>query len=55
MSKRIILNKFLTFFNHKERTIRIDDYPSGIRPVLDDLTPFLRFLMNLKKDNCIFI
>ncbi|HNW05508.1 MAG TPA: DUF2334 domain-containing protein [archaeon] len=54
MSKRIILNKFLTFFNHKERTIRIDDYPSGIRPVLDDLTPFFKIFDEFEKRQLYF-
>lgn len=54
MSKRIILNKLLTIFNQKKIIIRIDDYPSGIRPILKDQSPLFRILDEFEKREIYF-
>jgi peptidoglycan/xylan/chitin deacetylase (PgdA/CDA1 family) len=54
MSKRIILNKLLTIFNHKEKIIRIDDYPSGIRPIVENQTPLFNILDEFEKRQIYF-
>lgn len=54
MQKRILINKLLILFRHKQKIIRIDDYPSGIRPVLKDQTPLFKILDEFEKRQIYF-
>ena len=57
-----ILNKqFIASFKgdwpllNSDKIVRIDDFPSGIRPILDDLEPIYNVLMEFEKRNIRFV